>query len=126
MSELVGDDVAETLRNTSLRLYTAASEYASKRGIIIADTKFEFGRDSAGRIILIDEALTPDSSRFWPADEYEPGRAQRSFDKQDVRDYLENSGWDKLPPAPQLPREVAEATTSRYLKVHQLLTGREL
>lgn len=126
MRDLLGDDVAQALRDTSIRLYKSATEYATRRGIIIADTKFEFGRDGAGRIILIDEALTPDSSRFWPADEYEPGRAQRSFDKQDVRDYLENSGWDKLPPAPSLPKEVAEATTIRYLEVYRLLTGKAL
>jgi phosphoribosylaminoimidazole-succinocarboxamide synthase len=126
MRDLIGDEVAKELRDTSLLLYKTASEYALERGIIIADTKFEFGRDSSGRIILIDEVLTPDSSRFWPADEYQPGRAQRSFDKQDVRDYLESAGWDKLPPAPRLPDEVAEATTTRYLKAYHLLTGKEL
>lgn len=126
MCDLVGEDVTSTLRNASLAMYKAASDYALTRGIIIADTKFEFGRDSDGRIILIDEALTPDSSRFWPADEYEPGRSQRSFDKQTVRDYLEGLAWNKLPPAPPLPTDVAEATTIRYLEVYRLLTGKEL
>jgi phosphoribosylaminoimidazole-succinocarboxamide synthase len=126
MSALVGADVTETLRATSLRLYKEASDYARSRGIIIADTKFEFGRDLAGRILLIDEALTPDSSRFWPADKYEPGHAQPSFDKQFVRDYLETLDWDKRPPAPPLPTEIAEATTARYLEAYRLLTGKEL
>jgi phosphoribosylaminoimidazole-succinocarboxamide synthase len=126
MSALVGREAAETLRDTSLRLYTQASDYARSRGIIIADTKFEFGRDERGRIILIDEALTPDSSRFWPADEYEAGRPQASFDKQFVRDYLETLDWDKRPPAPPLPPAVAEATTARYLEAYRLLTGAEL
>ena len=126
MSALVGADVTETLRATSLRLYKEASDYARSRGIIIADTKFEFGRDRAGRILLIDEALTPDSSRFWPADKYEPGHAQPSFDKQFVRDYLETLDWDKRPPAPPLPPEIAEATTARYLEAYRLLTGKEL
>jgi phosphoribosylaminoimidazole-succinocarboxamide synthase len=126
MRDIVGAEVTEALRDTSLRLYQEASEYARSRGIIIADTKFEFGRDGAGNIILIDEALTPDSSRFWPADEYEPGRSQPSFDKQFVRDYLESLDWDKTPPAPPLPQEVADATTSRYLEAYRLLTGKEL
>jgi phosphoribosylaminoimidazole-succinocarboxamide synthase len=126
MRDIVGAEVTETLRETSLRLYREASEYARSRGIIIADTKFEFGRDGAGNIILIDEALTPDSSRFWPADEYEPGRSQPSFDKQFVRDYLEALDWDKTPPAPPLPQEVADATTERYLEAYRLLTGKEL
>ncbi len=126
MREIVGAETTEKLRDISLRLYLAASEYARQRGIIIADTKFEFGHDRSGNIILIDEALTPDSSRFWPASEYEPGRSQRSFDKQAVRDYLENLTWDKTPPAPPLPTDVANATTSRYLEVYKLLTGKEL
>jgi phosphoribosylaminoimidazole-succinocarboxamide synthase len=126
MRDLVGAEVTESLRDASLAMYKAASEYALSRGIIIADTKFEFGRDKDGRIILIDEALTPDSSRFWPADEYEAGRSQRSFDKQAVRDYLDGLTWNKMPPAPPLPTEVAEATTSRYLEVYRLLTGKEL
>ncbi len=126
MRDIVGAEVTEILRETSLRLYKEASEYARSRGIIIADTKFEFGRDADARIILIDEALTPDSSRFWPADEYEPGKSQPSFDKQFVRDYLETLSWDKTPPAPPLPAEVAEATTARYTEAYRLLTGKEL
>jgi phosphoribosylaminoimidazole-succinocarboxamide synthase len=126
MRDLVGKEVTDALRDASLAMYNAASDYALSRGIIIADTKFEFGRDKDGRIIVIDEALTPDSSRFWPANEYEPGRSQRSFDKQTVRDYLESLAWNKRPPAPPLPTDVAEATTIRYLEVYRLLTGREL
>ncbi|HEX8458511.1 MAG TPA: phosphoribosylaminoimidazolesuccinocarboxamide synthase [Pyrinomonadaceae bacterium] len=126
MAEIVGADVTAQLRNLSLSLYAEAEAYARARGIIIADTKFEFGLDEAGRIILIDEALTPDSSRFWPLDKYEPGRAQASFDKQFVRDYLETLGWDKRPPAPPLPTEVAAATTARYMEAYRLLTGSEL
>jgi phosphoribosylaminoimidazole-succinocarboxamide synthase len=125
-AEILGEDVASHLRKVSLQLYREASEYARSRGIIIADTKFEFGRTKDGEIILIDEVLTPDSSRFWPADEYEPGRSQASFDKQYVRDYLETLDWDKKPPAPQIPAEVATATTSRYLEAYRLLTGKEL
>jgi phosphoribosylaminoimidazole-succinocarboxamide synthase len=126
MRELVGEEVTRHLRDTSLALYREAEAYARARGIIIADTKFEFGRDAAGRILLVDEALTPDSSRFWPADRYAPGRPQPSFDKQFVRDYLETLAWDKRPPAPPLPPEVAEATTARYLEAYRLLTGEEL
>ncbi|HEX5708473.1 MAG TPA: phosphoribosylaminoimidazolesuccinocarboxamide synthase [Pyrinomonadaceae bacterium] len=126
MREIVGDEVTDALRDTSLALYREAAAYAEGRGIIIADTKFEFGRDDTGRVILIDEALTPDSSRFWPREEYAPGRAQSSFDKQFVRDYLEGLAWDKRPPAPPLPREVSDATTARYLQAYKLLTGEEL
>jgi phosphoribosylaminoimidazole-succinocarboxamide synthase len=126
MRSIIGDEATDILRDASLRLYKEASDYARTRGIIIADTKFEFGRSSDGAIILIDEALTPDSSRFWPASEYEPGRSQPSFDKQYVRDYLESLAWDKRPPAPPLPPEVAEATTARYLEAYRLLTGEEL
>lgn len=126
MSEILGEEVTTTLRDISLRLYKEASEYARTRGIIIADTKFEFGRDKAGDIILIDEALTPDSSRFWPADQYEPGKSQPSFDKQFVRDYLETLDWDKTPPAPPLPPEIAQATTERYLEAYRLLAGKSL
>lgn len=126
MSEILGEEVTTTLRDISLRLYKEASEYARTRGIIIADTKFEFGRDRAGNIILIDEALTPDSSRFWPADQYEPGKSQPSFDKQFVRDYLETLDWDKTPPAPPLPPEIAQATTERYLEAYRLLAGKSL
>jgi phosphoribosylaminoimidazole-succinocarboxamide synthase len=126
MREIVGAETTERLRAISLALYAEAETYARARGIIIADTKFEFGLDADGRIILIDEALTPDSSRFWPLDKYAPGRAQESFDKQFVRDYLETLAWDKRPPAPPLPPEVAAATTARYLEAYRLLTGSEL
>jgi phosphoribosylaminoimidazole-succinocarboxamide synthase len=126
MRQIVGAEVTEHLRDTALTLYREAETYARSRGIIIADTKFEFGRAGDGHILLIDEALTPDSSRFWPADRYEPGRPQPSFDKQFVRDYLETLSWDKRPPAPPLPAEVAAATTARYLEAYRLLTGEEI
>lgn len=126
MREIIGEEVTTNLRDISLRLYTEASEYARTRGIIIADTKFEFGRDKTGRIILIDEVLTPDSSRFWPADQYEAGKSQPSFDKQFVRDYLETLDWNKQPPAPSLPPEIAQATTERYLEAYRLLSGESL
>jgi phosphoribosylaminoimidazole-succinocarboxamide synthase len=126
MREIVGREATARLRDTALALYREAEAYARDRGIIIADTKFEFGRAGDGRILLIDEALTPDSSRFWPADRYEPGRPQPSFDKQFVRDYLETLDWDKRPPAPPLPPDIAEATTARYLEAYRLLTGKEL
>ncbi len=123
---IVGDDVLNRLRDVSLRLYNEARDYARSRGIIIADTKFEFGRDKSGDIILIDEVLTPDSSRFWPTESYSPGKSQPSFDKQFVRDYLETLRWDKQPPAPPLPPDVSKATTERYLEAYKLLTGKEL
>jgi phosphoribosylaminoimidazole-succinocarboxamide synthase len=126
MSALLGAETTAFLRETSLKLYSEASEYALGRGIIIADTKFEFGTDDEGRVILIDEVLTPDSSRFWPAAAYAPGGPQPSFDKQFVRDYLETLDWDKQPPAPRLPKEVAQATTERYLEAYRLLTGKSL
>ncbi len=126
MADVVGRETTDYLRDVSLRIYKEASEYARTRGIIIADTKFEFGRDRDGRIILIDEVLTPDSSRFWPAGSYSPGKSQPSFDKQYVRDYLEGLAWNKQPPAPKLPPEVAEATTDRYLEAYQLLVGESL
>ena len=126
MASIVGREVTDFLRDVSLRLYREASEYARTRGIIIADTKFEFGRDRDDRIILIDEVLTPDSSRFWPVESYEVGKPQASFDKQYVRDYLERVNWDKQPPAPTLPPEVAEATTARYLEAFELLVGEPL
>jgi phosphoribosylaminoimidazole-succinocarboxamide synthase len=126
MAGIVGSEVTEFLRDVSLRIYKEASDYARSRAIIIADTKFEFGRDRDGRIILIDEVLTPDSSRFWPLDSYEVGRSQASFDKQYVRDYLEHIDWDKQPPAPILPPEVAAATTARYLEAYELLVGEKL
>jgi len=124
--ELIGDEKTALLRDTSLRLYSEAHDYARQRGIIIADTKFEFGLDKDGQLLLVDEVLTPDSSRFWPADEYEPGRSQPSFDKQFVRDYLETLDWDKKPPAPAIPVEIAAATTARYLEAYRLITGKEL
>jgi len=126
MSEIVGPEVTARLRDTSLRLYAEAEAHALSRGIIIADTKFEFGRDSEGDIILIDEILTPDSSRFWPLAGYDAGGPQPSFDKQFVRDYLETLDWDKRPPAPPLPDGVAASTTARYLEAYRLLTGGEL
>ncbi len=125
-AEIVGQETTNYLRSTSLALYRKASEYAATRGIIIADTKFEFGVDADGEIILIDEVLTPDSSRFWPADTFEPGHAQPSFDKQFVREYLETLDWNKQPPAPPLPDDIAAATTSRYLEAFRLLTGKDL
>ena len=124
--DMLGEETALLLRNISLQLYTEAREYARQRGIIIADTKFEFGQDSNGEIILIDELLTPDSSRFWPAESYRPGKSQPSFDKQFVRDYLETLDWNKQPPAPSLPEEVAKATTERYLEAYRLLAGEAL
>jgi phosphoribosylaminoimidazole-succinocarboxamide synthase len=126
MRDLLGAEVTARLRDTSLALYREAETYARGRGIIIADTKFEFGLDPEGQIMLVDEALTPDSSRFWPAAAYEPGHPQPSFDKQFVRDYLETLDWDKRPPAPPLPPDVAAATTDRYLEAYRLLTGKSL
>ena len=126
MADIVGRETTDFLRDASLRIYQEASAYARERGIIIADTKFEFGRDRDGRIILIDEVLTPDSSRFWPADSYHAGKSQPSFDKQYVRDYLEGLDWNKQPPPPVLPPEVARATTDRYLEAYQLLVGESL
>ena len=126
MVGIVGEDTATRLRDLTLELYTAAADYARDRGILIADTKFEFGFDADGTIVWMDEALTPDSSRFWPAGDYQPGRSQASFDKQYVRDWLEASGWDKEPPAPTLPPEVVEGTLSRYLEAYRLLTGEDL
>lgn len=124
--EIIGTDKVDKLRRLSLQIYAEAAEYALSRGIIIADTKFEFGIDAEGRILLIDEVLTPDSSRFWSAESYSPGKAQASFDKQFVREYLETLDWDKKPPAPPLPVDVAQATTARYLDAYRILTGREL
>lgn len=121
----VGGPLAEELRQLTLRLYRRAGDYARSRGLIIADTKFEFGH-LAERLLLIDEVLTPDSSRFWAADAYRPGQPQASFDKQFVRDYLEHSGWSKQPPAPALPPDVIRATRQRYLEAHRRLTGKEL
>jgi len=123
--EIEGRETAEKVRDLSLQIYTEARNYARERGIIIADTKFEFGRID-GELILIDEVLTPDSSRFWPLDEYEPGRGQHAFDKQYVRDYLETLDWDKAPPGPELPSEIIEKSQARYLEAYQRLTGTEL
>lgn len=129
MREIVGDELAERLRTLSLAVYERGRTTAGERGIILADTKFEFGLVD-GKPILIDEVMTPDSSRFWPEESYEPGRSQPSLDKQPVRDYLDELArrgeWDKRPPPPELPDEVVEATTRRYLEVHRRLTGREL
>jgi phosphoribosylaminoimidazole-succinocarboxamide synthase len=121
----VGLPLAERLRDTSLTLYKRAAEHAAARGIIIADTKFEFGM-RGDELIWIDEALTPDSSRFWPADQYEPGKAQPSFDKQFVRDYLERIGWNKQPPAPALPPDVVSGTQQKYRDAYQRITGHAL
>ena len=123
---IVGESDAQTLRSLTLKLYGAASEYAATRGIILADTKFEFGRDSDGKICLGDEALTPDSSRFWAADSWKPGGAQPSFDKQYVRDWLLSCGWDRKSPPPELPAEVIEKTRERYESAFTLLTGRKI
>jgi len=125
MVEIAGQDVSVELRTLSLKIYTAAADYAREKGILIADTKFEFGRTPRG-ITLADEVLTPDSSRFWPADQYQPGQAQNSYDKQYVRDYLEEIRWTKQPPAPALPPEVVRKTSEKYLEAFRQLTGREL
>lgn len=124
--DLLGEETTTFLRTTSLRLYHEARDYARKRGIIIADTKFEFGRDETNQKILVDEVLTPDSSRFWPLEAYVPGKSQPSFDKQFVRDYLETLDWDKKPPAPAIPSHIADATTGRYLEAYKLITGQDL
>jgi phosphoribosylaminoimidazole-succinocarboxamide synthase len=125
-AEIIGEETAAKIKSLALEIYQFASEYALTRGIIIADTKFEFGLDENDNILLIDEVLTPDSSRFWAADNYQPGHAQASFDKQFVREYLETLDWNKQPPAPELPPEIAAATTARYLEAYRLLTGKEL
>jgi phosphoribosylaminoimidazole-succinocarboxamide synthase len=125
MCKRTGTELAEQLRDLSIRIYKKASEYAAARGIIIADTKFEFGHTPQG-LVLADEVLTPDSSRFWPADKYTPGKSQESYDKQFVRDYLEEIHWDKQPPAPPLPEEVAKKTSEKYIQAYRLLAGREL
>jgi phosphoribosylaminoimidazole-succinocarboxamide synthase len=124
VAHAIGQGVAESLRDTTLKIYRWAADYAATRGVTIADTKFEFGTLPDGRIILIDEVLTPDSSRFWPADKYQPGRDQESFDKQFVRNWLESQPWDKTPPAPALPEEVVAGTRRRYVEAYELLTGR--
>ena len=123
--KIAGTELATQAHDLSLKIYGAARDYARQRGIIIADTKFEFGLDN-GKLILIDEVLTPDSSRFWPADQYQPGRGQPSFDKQFVRDYLETLDWNKTPPGPELPPEVVAKTSAKYLEAYERLTGKPL
>lgn len=124
MANHVGQEATKRLKELTLNIYAKAADYALGRGIIIADTKFEFGVKD-GEVILVDEALTPDSSRFWPEDKYEPGKAQPSFDKQFVRDYLETLDWNKQPPGPELPAEVIARTSEKYLEAYKLLTGKE-
>jgi len=124
--KLIGKDKAEKVRDISIRLYKEASEFAAKKGIIIADTKFEFGLDEKGNIVLIDEVLTADSSRFWPADSYKVGMSPPSYDKQYVRDYLETLDWDKTPPAPKLPEDVISKTSEKYREALKRLTGKGL
>jgi phosphoribosylaminoimidazole-succinocarboxamide synthase len=126
VEKLIGEKLAARVRDVSIRLYREAAEYARARGIIIADTKFEFGTDAGGNLVLIDEALTADSSRFWPADEYRPGISPPSFDKQYVRDYLETLDWKKTPPAPRLPPEVVARTSEKYREALFRLTGQKL
>jgi len=126
MCEIVGRPLAEKIRATSIRLYKEAADFAATRGILIADTKFEFGTDDKGNLVLIDEVLTADSSRFWPADEYKVGISPPSFDKQYVRDYLETLDWDKTPPAPKLPAEVISRTSAKYREALERLTGKGL
>jgi len=126
-AEIIGDrPLLEELRRLSIELYSFAAEHARERGVILADTKFEFGRNSAGEIVVGDEVLTPDSSRYWPADDYAPGRGQASFDKQYVRDWATQSGWDKSPPAPAIPDDVVEGTTARYAEAYEKITGEPL
>jgi phosphoribosylaminoimidazole-succinocarboxamide synthase len=125
MADLIGEGTTKRLKDLTLAVYRLAAEYADEQGIIIADTKFEFGVKE-GEIILVDEALTPDSSRFWPKESYQPGRGQQSFDKQFVRDYLETLDWNKQPPGPELPVAVVERTTEKYLEAYRLLTGRSI
>ncbi|MGB3111366.1 MAG: phosphoribosylaminoimidazolesuccinocarboxamide synthase, partial [Candidatus Omnitrophota bacterium] len=125
IERMIGEDVAAKLKDISMALYEKANSYAESKGIIIADTKFEFGTIE-DEIILIDEVLTPDSSRFWPKDEYDPGKGQPSFDKQFVRDYLETLDWDKTPPAPELPEEIVTKTSEKYLQALRMITGREI
>jgi phosphoribosylaminoimidazole-succinocarboxamide synthase len=125
--EIIGDRaLMEELRRASIELYEHARDHAAERGIIIADTKFEFGSSPGAEVVLGDEVLTPDSSRFWPADDYEPGRGQASFDKQYVRDWLDKSGWDHSPPGPELPDDVVEVTRSKYVEAYERITGRSL
>ena len=123
---MIGMKLAERVRDLSIAIYERAARYARERGIIIADTKFEFGLDAGGELYVIDEMLTPDSSRFWPESEYRTGISPPSYDKQFVRDYLETLDWDKSPPGPSLPRRIIEATSQRYLEAFRKLTGGEL
>jgi len=123
VEKLIGEELANRVREVSLRLYKEAADYAAKKGIIIADTKFEFGTDAKGNLVLIDEVLTADSSRFWPADSYKVGISPPSFDKQYVRDYLETLDWNKRPPGPRLPREVIDGTVEKYREAERRLTG---
>ncbi len=124
MSEMIGGDLANKIRNVSVEIYCAAAKKAEQKGIIIADTKFEFGLCfDTEELLLIDEALTPDSSRFWPLADYSPGRSQKSFDKQFVRDYLNQIGWNKRPPAPELPPEIVEKTAEKYMEILKLFCG---
>jgi phosphoribosylaminoimidazole-succinocarboxamide synthase len=123
-AETVGDrELMGRLRDVSLALYNFAADHARERGVILADTKFEFGRDADGTLVVGDEVLTPDSSRFWPADAYEPGRSQPSFDKQYVRDWASSTGWDKAPPAPEIPEDVVDGTRARYVEAYERITG---
>ena len=122
-ADLVGDDLLRDVERVAVALYSHGAEHARERGIILADTKFEFGEDADGQLVLADEALTPDSSRFWPADAYEPGRSQPSFDKQYVRDYAETLGWDKTDPGPELPDDVVAGTRARYVEAFERVTG---
>ena len=125
VEDLIGKDITRKIKDLSIAIYKKASDYAFKHGIIIADTKFEFGMQG-DEVILIDEVLTPDSSRFWPQDSYQPGKAQPSFDKQFVRDYLETLDWNKTPPAPRLPEEIIQKTSAKYLEAYKRLTGNEI
>ena len=122
-SEMVGSELANKIRNYSIEIYSKARDYAESKGILIADTKFEFGLIDDEELILIDEILTPDSSRFWPKDLYKPGRSQQSYDKQFIRDYLTSVGWDKKPPAPSLPEDIAKKTSNKYIEALNLLTA---
>src|SRR5690606_14123195 len=124
MADAVGAELAGRLRDVAIALYRRGAAHAADRGIILADTKFEFGLDADGAVVLADEVMTPDSSRYWPADQWEPGTTPPSFDKQYVRDYATSTGWDKAPPAPPLPDEVVAATRAKYVEAYERLTGR--
>jgi phosphoribosylaminoimidazole-succinocarboxamide synthase len=126
VERLVGTEVAARLKDKTLEIYRAASEFARTKGILIADTKLEFGLDAGGDLVVADEMLTPDSSRFWPAEGYAPGRSQPSYDKQFVRDYLESTGWNKRPPVPELPEHIIQGTRQRYREIFSILTGHAL